>query len=94
MKKAIALSCSAVMALSLAACSSQTGKDWSNQQVTGKITAVNGTSITLQLGELKQKEMEDQSGQTPPEMPEGDSQSGQTPPEKPEGDSQNGQTPP
>jgi len=101
MKKAVALLCTAAIVISLAACGKSA--DYSNQTVVGKVTAINGTKVTLQLGELSEGEKPEmpsgdsaQDGQTPPEKPSGDSaQDGQTPPEKPSGDSaQDGQTPP
>lgn len=56
-KKPIAVLGAALIALSLFGCSAKTsastgGKDYSNQTVTGKVTAIDGTSVTLQLGTL------------------------------------------
>lgn len=89
-KKATALLCTAAIIISFAACGKST--DYSNGTVVGKVTAINGTKVTLQLGELSENERPDmpdadsqQDGQTPPEKPSGDnSQDGQTPPEKPD----------
>lgn len=105
MKKATALLCAAAIIISFTACGKSA--DYSNETVVGKVTAINGTKVTLQLGELsesKKPEMPSadgqqdgqQDGQTPPEMPSTDGQQdGQTPPEKPSGDNQqDGQTPP
>ncbi len=101
MKKATALLCAAAMIISFTACGKST--DYSNSTVVGKVTAINGTKVTLQLGELSESEKPEmssgdstQDGQTPPEMSSGDStQDGQTPPEMPSGDgAQDGQTPP
>lgn len=105
MKKATALLCAAAIIISFTACGKSA--DYSNETVVGKVTAINGTKVTLQLGELsesKKPEMPSadgqqdgqQDGQTPPEMPSTDGQqSGQTPPEKPSTDGQqDGQIPP
>ncbi len=70
----------------------------------GKVTSVNGTKITLALGEYEQPSAppdgNGQNGGTPPEKPDGDMngtppqmpENGGTPPEKPNGDM--GGTPP
>lgn len=66
--------------------------DYSNQTITGKVVSMDGTSVTLQLGELTGGGPGGSSdGQTPPDMPNSDSSSDgssdqQTPPEKPDGD--------
>ena len=66
--------------------------DYSNQTITGKVVSMDGTSVTLQLGELTEGGPGGSSdGQTPPDMPNSDSSSDgssdqQTPPEKPDGD--------
>ena len=99
MKRMISLCCAGLMAFSLAACGSQNAtSSTSTPQVTssvvGKITALDGTTATLQLGELT----ENQPGDPPSQdgtQPSGDNANGdssasgqsQTPPEKPEGDS-------
>ena len=117
MKRIVAFLCTAAMVLLLVACSnsskdsnsSDSGTDYSNQTLTGQVTSIDGTKITLQLGELNAQDMQggmqkpdensnsqmQNDGQTPPEKPDGDTQnSGQTPPEKPDSDTQNdGQTP-
>lgn len=105
MKKATALLCAAAIIISFTACGKSA--DYSNETVVGKVTAINGTKVTLQLGELSESEKPEmpsadgqqdgqQDGQTPPEMPSTDGQQdGQTPPEKPSTDGQqSGQTPP
>lgn len=67
--------------------------DYSNQTITGKVVSMDGTSVTLQLGELTESGPGGSSdGQTPPDMPNSDSSSDgssdqQIPPEKPDGDS-------
>ena len=109
MKRMISLCCAGLMAFSLAACGSQNAtSSTSTPQVTssvvGKITALDGTTATLQLGELT----ENQPGDPPSQdgtQPSGDNAKGdssasgqtQTPPEKPEGESSSDsstQTPP
>lgn len=99
MKRMISLCCAGLMVVSLAACGSQNAasSSTSTPQVTsavvGKITALDGTTVTLQLGELT----ENQPGDPPSQdstQPSGDNASGdssasgqtQTPPEKTEGD--------
>ena len=52
MKRMISAICAALLALSLFGCGVKTSKDLSNSTVTGKVTAINGSSIILQLGEL------------------------------------------
>lgn len=70
--------------------------DYSNQTITGKVVSMDGTSVTLQLGELTGGGPGGSSdGQTPPDMPNSDSSSDgssdqQTPPDMPGGDSQMG----
>ena len=102
MKRMISLCCAGLMAFSLAACGSQNAtSSTSTPQVTssvvGKITALDGTTATLQLGELTENQ--------PGDPPSGDNANGdssasgqpQTPPEKPEGESSSDsstQTPP
>ena len=98
MKRMISLCCAGLMVVSLAACGSQNAasSSTSTPQVTsavvGKITALDGTTVTLQLGELT----ENQPGDPPSQdstQPSGDNADGdsstsstQTPPEQPEGD--------
>ena len=71
---------------------------YAGQSVTGQITALDGTSVTLQIGELSQSDDMQPSDATPPEKPESDASgdtaaedagtqpSDATLPEKPEGD--------
>ena len=106
-KKIRSLFCAAALTLSLAACGSKTS-DYSGQTITGEITDIDGTAVTMQLGELSAGGMpshgvsdSSDSGQTPPEMPSGqdsssDSQSGDSgsqPPEKPDGEAPSGSAP-
>lgn len=98
MKRMISLCCAGLIAFSLAACGSQNAtSSTSTPQVTssvvGKITALDGTTATLQLGELTENQPGDPPSQDGPQ-PSGDNANGdssasgqsQTPPEKPEGD--------
>ena len=89
------------MALSLTACSQNTqtettiaataATEQAETSLTGKITAIEGSTVTLSLGSLTEAQPGGGTdGQTPPEAPSGSN--GQTPPEKPDGDSS--QTPP
>ena len=103
MKKLLSILCAAALTLSLAACGS-TAEDYVGQTLTGQVTAIDGSAVTLQLGELTE------DANTPPDLPSGSSDaqtppdggsapSGQaadggsgtnTPPEKPEGSSDSG----
>ena len=104
-KKIRSLFCAAALTLSLAACGSKTS-DCSGQTITGEITDIDGTAVTMQLGELSEGDMpshdvsdSSDSGQTPPDKPDGETQSGNSssqdhassdssqPPAKPNGDS-------
>ena len=95
-KKLIALLCAAAMAVSLAACGAGTDTTYAGQTLTGRVTAMDGTTVTLALDEPAEDAApsggapSDSSSQQPPEMPSGDSGSSQptgTPLEKPDGDS-------
>ena len=104
-KKIRSLFCAAALTLSLAACGSKTS-DCHGQTITGEITDIDGTAVTMQLGELSAGGMpshdvsdSSDSGQTPPDKPDGETQSGNSssqdsassdssqPPEKPNGQS-------
>ena len=105
-KKFLSLLCAAAMVFSLAACGTKTDPTYAGQTLTGHVTAIDGTSVTLALGELTENSAPsggapsgDSDSQQPPEMPSGDSESSQptgTPPEKPDGGSsdESGQQPP
>ncbi len=94
-KKILAMLCIFVMIFSLAACGNKAG-----DTVYGKVTAIDGSTVTVQLGEMSE-EADSRQGQQPPEKLDGDSSSssdskGQAPsgeapsgqpPEKPDGDS-------
>ena len=101
MKKLISILCAGAMLLSLAACGAKADTTCAGQTITGKVTALEGTSVTLALGELTENAAPGGGdSQQPPEM-SSDGQTGDqptgTPPEKPEdtsGDNQSGQQPP
>ena len=105
-KKFLSLLCAAAMVFSLAACGTKTDTTYAGQTLTGRVTAIDGTSVTLALGELTENSAPsggapsgDSDSQQPPEMPSGDSESSQpsgTPLEKPDDGSsdESGQQPP
>ena len=72
MKKLIAILCAAALTLSLAACGS-TAEDYVGQTLTGQVTAIDGSAVTLQLGELTEDTNTPPDGgsdtNTPPEKP-------------------------
>lgn len=104
MKKIISAVCAAALILSITACGSSTQTDYSGETISGKVTSVDGSTVTLQLGELTESDDNGPGGQgQPPEMPSSDgadmensdNSNGGTPPEKPSGDSSSdSQTPP
>ena len=80
MKKLTAIICALAMILMLCSCTGSTEK----KTVTGKVTKIDGTKITLLLGEIAEATGD---AQTPPEKPDGESGNAQgTPPEKPDGE--------
>lgn len=85
MKKILAIICALALILTMASCG---GTDRSGTSVTGKVTGIDGTKITLSLGEISESEQGGGQGGTPPEMPSGDNSSEQNgqPPEKPDND--------
>ena len=99
-KKFVSLLCAAAMMLSLAACGTRTDTTYAGQTLTGRVTAVDGATVTLALGELDEATMPsggaptgNSDDQQPPVMPSDSGQNGQpsgTPPEKPDGDSTDG----
>mgnify|MGYP002673988495 CR=1 FL=1 len=100
MKKLISILCAGAMLLSLAACGAKADTTYAGQTITGKVTALEGTSVTLAPDELTEDAAPGGDSQQPPEM-SSDGQTGDqptgTPPEKPEdtsGDNQSGQQPP
>ena len=100
MKKLVSILCAGAMLLSLAACGAKADTTYAGQTIAGKVTTLEGTSVTLTLGELTEDAAPGGDSQQPPEMP-GDGQTGDqptgTPPEKPEDaadNNQSGQQPP
>ncbi len=110
-EKLISIALSAAMTLSLTACSrntqtettiaATTATEQAETNLTGKITAIEGSTVTLSLGSLTEEKPGDMESQTLPDMsgsensqtpPDAPGNNSQTPPEKPEGDSS--QTPP
>ena len=93
-KKWTSILCAAALTLSLAACGAQTaGTSESQGTLTGQVTEVDGSQVTLLLGTLN--ENENGSGTAPDGTPDGDpGQGGQagTPPEKPAGSTHSGST--
>ncbi len=103
-KSMSALLCAAIVTASLTACGStdNTASSYSNQTVVGKITSIDGDTVTLQLGKLSDGTGSEQSTDSTSEKTQ-DSGSGNaestdsqnqtddtqqgTPPEKPDGDS-------
>lgn len=81
-KKIRSLLCAAALTLSLAACGSKTS-DCPGQTITGEITDIDGTAVTMQLGELS-------AGGMPSHDVSDSSDSGQTPPDKLDGETQSG----
>ena len=81
-KKIRSLFCAAALTLSLAACGSKTS-DCPGQTITGEITDIDGTAVTMQLGELS-------AGGMPSHDVSDSSDSGQTPPDKLDGETQSG----
>ena len=88
MKKFLSLLCAAALLFSLSACGKNA--EYAGQTVTGKVTAIKDSVVTLQLGELSESEAGDR-----PDMPDGssDGSSGASgseeaaPPAKPDGES-------
>ncbi len=95
MKKALALICSAAVALSFAGCGSKTETTSTDlSEITGQVTEIDGTEITLQLGELNENSQPSQPPTDKPSGSESQPSDSQAPPEKPNnGNSDNTQTP-
>lgn len=115
MKKLISLLCALAMILSMMGCQQQSeptestnAEDYRNTTLTGKVTAIDGTTVTLQLGELTEMDRTKPGDIDPSaggnQIPEMGNNSGgfaelpssneseNTPPEMPEGEA--GETPP
>ncbi len=96
MKKALAFICSAAVALSFAGCGNKAEAQSTDlSEITGQVTEIDGTEITLQLGELSENSQPSQPPTDKPSDSEGQSSDKETPPEKPNnGNNDNSQTPP
>ena len=96
MKKVISIILTFVLLLSVAACKSDVKTDYSGQTITGKVTGVSGSTVTLKLGKLNETPAD---GKTPPDLPDGIQQDGSAPadgetsPDKPDGMQQDGNAP-
>lgn len=84
MKRTLAVICAALLVLSLSACG-QRVPDYALGTVWGEIAEINGTKVTLTLGEISGDGGASGGDFTPPDMPDGIA--GGTPPEKPDGES-------
>ena len=93
-RKALSIFCAAALALSLTACGGRTAENWSGQTLTGRVTAIDGSAVTMQLGKLTEAVPSPPGGsggaQTPPVGQSGSD----TPPEKPDGSGKPGSPPP
>ena len=94
MKKLLSILCAAALTLSLAACGS-TAEDYVGQTLTGQVTAIDGSAVTLQLGELTEDANTPPDGSSDAQTPPDGGSDTNTPPEKP-GDASGSdtQTPP
>ena len=92
MKKKITMLLLFAMVLTFAGCQKKAENESKDETtLTGKVTAVDGTTVTLQLGELEEGKGSADSGQgeKPPESSAGEQRDNRdmgTPPEKPEGE--------
>ena len=81
MKKLLSILCAAALTLSLAACGSSATENYAGQTLTGQVTAIDGSAVTLQLGELAEDTNTPPDGgsdaQAPPDG--GSAPSGQAP---------------
>ena len=73
MKKFLSIICALALMLTFASCKNGES-DRSNTTVTGKVTAIDGTKITLALGEVSKEQNQDGA----PTPPDGQTQDGQT----------------
>lgn len=106
-KRMISLVLSAAMAVSLTACvkteasaqmptQTTASAESSSEELVGKIAALIGSRVTVQLGELNDSNHDGQmpDGQQPLERADGQQSDSQQPPEKPDGQQSDGQQPP
>ena len=83
MKKLIAILCAAALTLSLAACGSSATENYAGQTLTGQVTAIDGSAVTLQLGELAEDTNTPPDGGSDAQTPPDGGSDTNTPPEKP-----------
>mgnify|MGYP002589474497 CR=1 FL=1 len=95
MKKLLSILCAAALTLSLAACGSSATENYAGQTLTGQVTAIDGSAVTLQLGELAEDTNTPPDGGSDAQTPPDGGSDTNTPPEKP-GDASGSdtQTPP
>lgn len=97
-KKLLSTICAAALTVSVAGTSivSAIAADKDADLLKGKVTDIDGTTVTLQVGAPMGApgQKDDGAGQLPPAKPEGDEADDLTPPAKPEGDESDDLTPP
>ena len=93
-KKGMAILMAGTMIFSCVGCGSTTKTEESDSTITGKVTEINDTSVTIQLGELMQGGERDgeKPGKPDGEAPSGEAQDGEMP-EKPDGEAPSGEAP-
>ncbi|MDO5389776.1 MAG: hypothetical protein Q4F24_01635 [Eubacteriales bacterium] len=98
-KKVMAILMAGTLVFSCVGCGSTTKEGESDSTITGKVTEINDTSVTIQLGELMQggePNGEKPDGEAPdgekPEMPDGETPDGEKP-EMPDGETPDGEKP-
>ena len=83
MKKLLSILCAAALTLSLAACGSSATENYAGQTLTGQVTAIDGSAVTLQLGELAEDTNTPPDGGSDAQTPPDGGSDTNTPPEKP-----------
>ena len=83
MKKLLSILCAAALTLSLAACGSSATENYAGQTLTGQVTAIDGSAVTLQLGELAEDTNTPPDGGSDTQTPPDGGSDTNTPPEKP-----------
>ena len=84
MKKLLSILCAAALTLSLAACGSSATENYAGQTLTGQVTAIDGSAVTLQLGELTEDTNTPPDGGSDTQTPPDGGSDTNTPPEKPD----------
>ena len=90
MKKLLSILCAAALTLSLAACGSSATENYAGQTLTGQVTAIDGSAVTLQLGELAEDTNTPPDGGSDAQAPPDGGSDTNTPPEKPDDSSDSG----